>query len=106
MPITPGPWQLETVKTQVGICHKIGAFATPQTRKGITYACVYDDCNTLEHPNEELLANAKAIAAVPDMIGALKYALTSMDAVAECPSDWREERAIVRAALEKAGIEI
>jgi hypothetical protein len=69
---TPGPWPLETVRTQVGICHKIGTFPSRGARK-VTYACVYDDgLGSQIHPNPELLANARLIAAAPDLLDALR----------------------------------
>jgi len=39
-----------------------------------SYACVYDDGATLQAPHVELLANARLIAAAPDLLEALKLA--------------------------------
>ncbi|MCR4299011.1 MAG: hypothetical protein NUV75_09740 [Gallionella sp.] len=70
---TPGPWSLETVATSAGSCHKIGPFPSlgvyPQTN-----ACVYadsvrvgiDDRGGVCAIADELLANARLIAAAPD----------------------------------------
>jgi len=68
---TPGPWELETVPTSIGICHKIGPFGNDTGR--IKYACVYDDGSHLQHPNPELLANARLMVAAPELLEALKW---------------------------------
>jgi hypothetical protein len=60
---TPGPWQLETVKTQVGVCHKIGKLGSSTK---LNYACLYDDCYSAEPRDLQLLADARLIAAAPD----------------------------------------
>lgn len=76
-PHTPGPWPLETVRTAVGLCHKIGRFPSRGVRN-TTYACVYEDgmanWRLLENGalDSELLANARLIAAAPDLLAALK----------------------------------
>lgn len=69
---TPGPWTLETVKTSIGCCHKIGKF--PSLRENGGYACVYDDGSPVQHPKPELLANARLIAASPDLLAVCKAA--------------------------------
>lgn len=76
---TPGPWKLETVPTSCGICHKIGEF--PNIRRKLngekeppSYACFYVD-NGDGHA-EEMLANARLAAAAPDLLEALREALT------------------------------
>lgn len=70
---TPGPWNLETVPTSVGICHKIGPFPISH-RERPTYACVYDD-RMSRTPTPELLANARLIAAAPDLLAVVQAAL-------------------------------
>lgn len=70
---TPGPWSLETVPTSIGTCHKIGPFPCNSGIRETTYACVYAD-NIREHDyghsktGDELLANARLIAASPDLL--------------------------------------
>ena len=74
---TPGPWTLETVTTAVGICHKIGPFP-PRRPDDVTTrsACLYADypsgCNPAD---EELKANARLIAAAPELLEALERML-------------------------------
>lgn len=70
---TPGPWRLETVPTQVGICHKIGPFPSLGAHNE-THACVYVDSGSLgryEGIPGELYANARLIAAAPVLHSAL-----------------------------------
>lgn len=80
---TPGPWPLATVKTSVGLCHRIGDFPSTSHIPGRerTYGCVYEDGTSKWrlHDNgsfdSELLANARLMAAAPDMLEALKRSL-------------------------------
>ena len=68
---TPGPWRLETVPTSIGQCHKIGPFP------GGHDCCVYDDgrpVGTAAH-SPELLADARLIAASPELLAACEIAL-------------------------------
>jgi hypothetical protein len=70
---TPGPWVLETVKTSCGICHKIGPFPPRQNGGKIRHACLYSDYDYALNPSDlQLLANARLIAAAPDLLEALK----------------------------------
>ena len=71
---TPGPWTLETVRTQSGICHKIGPFPpkTHHVHSLPRHACLYADYPSSSDPaDQELEANARLIAAAPDMLEAL-----------------------------------
>jgi len=73
---TAGPWSLNTVPTTVGSCHKIGPF--PRGLSGETWACVYaDGCRIGVDDNTpnavELHANARLIAAAPDLLAALSW---------------------------------
>jgi len=62
---TPGPWELKTVPTSIGKCHKIGPFN----------ACIYvDNINSRKQSDEEMEANARLIAAAPELLEAAKLA--------------------------------
>jgi hypothetical protein len=68
MNITPGNWTIETVPTQVGHCHKIMPVG----------ACLYVDQQFLPRDADNrasivALANARAIALVPEMIKHLEH---------------------------------
>ncbi len=71
---TPGPWTLLTVPTSIGSCHKIGPF--PNGSRTATFACVYADGIRKGIDDElpaarELFANARLMAAAPDLLEAL-----------------------------------
>lgn len=71
---TPGPWLMETVSTQCGICHKIGPFPGSKDDMKDRHACLYADYPSSTNPRDiELLANARLIAAAPDF-----YAMAEM----------------------------
>lgn len=94
---TSGPWKLETVKTQVGLCHKIGPFPSKGAHKE-TYACVYaNDVHGYDGDHcavgNELLANARLIAAAPDLLLAL-IQLTN-----EISGNWGMDEAGLREVL-------
>lgn len=80
---TPGPWELVTVPTSVGSCHRIGQF--PSRVDGeFTAACVYADGirpgvdDSLSRA-QMLLANARLMAASPELLSALEALITSVD---------------------------
>lgn len=71
---TKGPWNLETVPTTAGSCHKIGPFPSMGVRPQV-HACVYADGIRLGLDENspvavELRANARLIAAAPDLLEA------------------------------------
>lgn len=66
---TPGPWELATVLTQIGVCHKIGRLGSSTKMK---YACLYDDCYSDMPRDLQLLADARLIAQAPAMAGLLR----------------------------------
>lgn len=67
---TPGPWTFETVKTQSGICHKIGPFPWKNGKQN--HACIYVDYASAGPIERELRANARLIVAAPDLLEALE----------------------------------
>lgn len=85
---TPGPWNLETVRTSVGVCHKIGPLGSETKIKN---ACLYDDCYSDQPRDLKLLADAVLIAAAPELLDTLKQALReSMCDGDLCCHDWHE----------------
>ena len=58
---TPGPWLVETVKTSIGHAHKIGPINT----------CIYVDHRAPTETDSKTAANARLIAAAPDMLETL-----------------------------------
>ncbi len=106
---TPGPWTLVTVPTSCGICHKIGPFPPKREGGAARHACLYADYQSQGNPaDDELEANARLIAAAPDLLEALRGTL---DFVERHSNRWdgakgRHPMSIVtvaRAALAKAG---
>jgi hypothetical protein len=90
---TPGPWNVETVKTSIGHAHKI----TP------TNTCIYVDHRNESERDEKTrtaLANARLIAAAPDLLAALrKLVPADFD---NHPQDFMPEWHKARAAIIKA----
>jgi len=81
---TPGPWILATVPTSVGSCHKIGPFPGAGHRPH-TFACVYADgirpgIDDALPAAIELAANARLMAAAPDMAEILEIIAADADA--------------------------
>ncbi|WP_238925141.1 hypothetical protein [Achromobacter insuavis] len=70
---TPGPWSLETVRTSSGVCHKVGPFPGRREDHPPRHACLYADYPSDSNPSDqELLANARLIAAAPELLEALE----------------------------------
>ena len=70
---TAGPWSLTTVPTSVGSCHKIGPFPARVPDGAPTFACIYADGIRIGIDDGmpraiELAANARLIAAAPDLL--------------------------------------
>jgi len=66
----PGPWRAECVKTSCGHAWQIGPFN----------CCIYVDHRAPDEPDGvEAEANAKLIAAAPDLLEALKELVVRVD---------------------------
>jgi len=102
---TPGPWTMETVRTSVGLCFRVGPF--PWRNGKLNHACIYADYpNSAEHATGE--ANARLIAAAPELFAAADNALDVL--IACCVSAGgvddrdaiRDARVMLSAAIAKA----
>ena len=69
---TPGPWGMETLRTSCGVCHKIGPWPHKWRAGRTMSACIYDDYPSPPEGTDTMLANARLIAAAPDLLSALK----------------------------------
>jgi len=103
---TPRPWTLETVKTQIGICHKIGPFPGSCGRE-VGHACVYVDgqyaLDARTGKEAELLSNAVLMTASPDLLHACMEALEWMEDHEEPPGfESVTIQRILRSAIGKA----
>jgi hypothetical protein len=97
---TPGPWGMETLRTSCGVCHKVGPWPHKWRAGETMSACIYDDYPSPPEGTDTMLANARLIAAAPELLAALK-------AVADLKG-WTEQAPIaatgiqVMAAIAKA----
>lgn len=66
---TPGPWTFSEVQTYSGRAFRIGAGEMLQSGKG---CCIIYDDYPVNPPENERKANARLIAAAPEMLSALK----------------------------------
>lgn len=99
---TPGPWILATVPTSVGSCHKIGPFPNGIGRVA-TFACVYADGHRLGIDDEspaaqELAANARLIAAAPDLLEALRRLMGGTTTLEDALDAAKQARAAISKA--------
>ena len=66
---TPGPWTNQVVRTDSGVCFKVGPF--PWRDGQLNHACIYAN-----YPNksgyDQCAANAQLIAAAPDLLAELR----------------------------------
>jgi len=103
---TKGPWRLDTVQTSVGICHKIGPFPPARENGRERNACLYADYPSEFNPaDQELLENARLIAAAPDLLAALEGAervLAVHYPQADTTAETIPEVVAIRAAIKKA----
>ena len=97
---TPGPWVLETVRTSCGICHKVGPFPGRRENDEPRHACLYADYPSKHNPADaELDANARLIAAAPDLLDALYLV---RDYIATMKGNGHEYSMSIDAAIAKA----
>ncbi len=73
---TPGPWALEEVRTDCGRAFRIGSGEMLKAGKGC--CIIYDDYPG--NPENERKANARLIAAAPDLLEALEASLEEVKA--------------------------
>lgn len=94
MPMTPGPWKSADVVHARG-CNVMGM--TPEGPGIIAWACATGD-----QSKEEIKANARAIAALPLLIVALKDAIQELERSGYCFDHPSLEQK--RSALAAAGV--
>ena len=101
MPHTPGEWSVFTDKDGV-----IGAW--PGIEAGRLSIVIWGDkeeyCGVRGNTNEEALANARLIAAAPDLLETLKALVDHVDVDLTIRNEWVIPEALVRAraAIAKA----
>lgn len=96
---TPGPWKWERVKTSCGVCFRVGPLSITADKPN--HACIYAD-----YPGQMALelgeANARLIAAAPELLGALKWFIADIDGTHTSMIDFDANVARSRAAIAKA----
>lgn len=113
---TPEPWTLQTARTSVGVCHKIGPFPRDRKRPDLapTFACVYEDGMSKQVElargtlDTELLANARLICASPDLYASLREFVALYDGTRDViGQSVKDKLTRAEAALAKAdGVEV
>ena len=95
---TPGPWTIHESAFSSALVKELH-IGTP-TR---TAACVYDDCAAGILVRSEVEANARLIAAAPDLLAALECILKRYESAGvQCYPEARREVIAARAAIAKA----
>lgn len=77
---TPGPWDYQEVKTSCGRAFRIGA--GEMLTSGVGGCIIYDDYPAFPRSNERE-ANARLIAAAPELLKALKALFRSYKELAD-----------------------
>lgn len=94
---TPGPWEAREVRTQVGRAFRIGAGEMLEAGKGC--CIIYDDyCG---NPDNERKANARLIAAAPDLLE-IAQEILDRGYVSESIPEERADHLALRAAIARA----
>ena len=104
---TAGPWSLTTVPTSAGSCHKIGPFPARRPGGAPTFACVYADGIRIGIDDGlpraiELAANARLIAAAPDLLAACKSMIEWDDREKDHAVDFSARMLLCEAAFNAA----
>ena len=94
---TPGPWYVKTVPTSIGHCHKIQP----------VNACLYVDYRGIRAADPKTAiaeANARLIAAAPDLLESLEDSVLCIDAARQTifKADGIIDHRTISAHLEKA----
>jgi hypothetical protein len=92
---------METVRTSVGVCFKVGPF--PWKRGKLNHACIYADYPGNGPEYHELVANARLIAAAPELLEALHTCVAAIERTHHVDQAGRLAAAdVARAAIAKA----
>ena len=97
---TKGPWKVKEVVTSVGRAFKINEPAKIDDDHGCI-ACIYDDSTSLNlRPSEEHEANARLIAAAPELLDACELAFANLKPQGDIQKDF--DGHVTMAAIGKA----
>lgn len=95
---TAGPWVIDELRTQCGRAFRIGASEMLKSGKGC--CIIYDDYPG--NPHNERAANARLIAAAPDLLAALR-GLVKVNEIIGKTLNWKDDYLeVARAALAAA----
>ena len=94
---TPGPWVARTAPTSAGLCHIISA---ADWRGAFIYGDgIRPGVDDALPKAQELAANARLIAAAPDLLAALRYMVEVCPAIDQVGEEAHDQ---ARAAIAKA----
>lgn len=83
---TPGPWSVICAPTQIGVCWKVGPAAIIAGSHGAI--CLYDDYTTLNPLGSDAIeANARLIAASPDLLRGLQNLANLLEHIVKAAND-------------------
>lgn len=95
---TPGPWQFDEIATTCGRAFRIGAGEMLKAGKGC--CIIYDDYHG--NPENERKANARLIAAAPELYEALKAVYAWQESDGDDEDEAEAARGKVITAIAKA----